>query len=359
MAKTSIKFNPRAKLSEFDRALAEKFLQDLQDVRDGKKSAGEWTPGYAHGLYYNAINGKAYRGTNQLRISYELGDRESKTGGFLTFNQAKKAGGHVKKGAKGLTVCFFKPLSKIVQQANPENLPVPAGFTDFQDVKKTIPYLQFFTVFRVEDTENCKGLKTFKISHGISADEQIEMVRGIYRTLNVDWSERMIKVGEYPHFNRSFNRIVLPALDTVTRSAGAAEWCSTAIHELAHWTDRNVPDLSRKELADRYHGDIEARALEELIAEFSGAFTCARLGISYKYDRTLAYLGSWQKPLTDKPELIRKAANFASKISDWIITASGVQTVEQLETLEPEILEPYQGAMGAGLPLTGRLIEAA
>ena len=181
------------------------------------------------------------------------------------------------------------------------------------------------------------------------------MVRGIYRTLGVEWSERMLTVGEYPHFNRSFNCIVLPELDSMTADLFAETWASTALHELARWTDKNVPDLSRKELADRYRGNIEARALEELIAEFSGAFLCGRLGIEYRYDRTLAYLSSWQKPLTDKPELIRKAANFASKISDWIITASGVETAETVETLEPEIIEPYQSELN----FAGRLIEAA
>ena len=356
MAKSNIKFNPRAKLAEFDKALAEQFLKDLQDVRDGKKDAGKWSPAYSNGFFFNALSGKAYRGSNQMRISFylELLDLES-SGGFVTFNQARKAGGHVKKGAKGLTVFFFKPLKKVEQQANPGNLPVPAGFDQWQDKTTTIPCLKFFTVFRAEDTENCKGLKTLNIGHGIRADEQIEKVRGIYTALKVEWVERMITVGEYPHFNRSFNCIVLPALDTVTVSAGAAEWCSTALHELAHWTDRNVPDLSRKELADRYRGNIEARALEELIAEFSGAFLCGRLGIKYRYDRTLAYLSSWQKPLTETPELIRKAANFASKISDWIITASGVETAETVETLEPEIMEPYQSELN----FTGRLIEAA
>ena len=356
MAKSNIKFNPRAKLAEFDKALAEQFLKDLQDVRDGKKDAGKWSPAYSNGCFFNALSGKAYRGSNQMRISFALESRGlESSGGFVTFNQAKKAGGHIKKGAKGLSVCFFKPLKKVEQQANPGNLPVPAGFDQWQDKTTTIPYLTFFNIFRVEDTENCKGLKTFKCGHGISADDQIEKVRGIYRTLGVEWSERMISVDERPHFNRSFNRIVLPALDTVTISAGAAEWCSTALHELAHWTDKNVPDLSRKELADRYQGNIESRALEELIAEFAGAFTCARLGISYKYNRTLAYLSSWQKPLTDKPELIRKAANVASKISDWIITASGVETAETVETLEPEIIEPYQSELN----FAGRLIEAA
>jgi len=72
----------------------------------------------------NAITGRAYSGVNTLLLwtARRHGWLQPR---FLTFNQAKEAGGHVRKGEHGRRVVFVKDLhpKEVEQETEQENTP--------------------------------------------------------------------------------------------------------------------------------------------------------------------------------------------------------------------------------------------
>src|SRR6267143_1888293 len=86
----------------------------------------------------NLISGKEYRGINPfLLASQGYGSRY-----WLTFNQANKLGGHVRKGEKSSIVTFWK-----IGEFSKENKE-----TGESEERKSI-LLRYYSVFNVEQTE--------------------------------------------------------------------------------------------------------------------------------------------------------------------------------------------------------------
>jgi antirestriction protein ArdC len=86
----------------------------------------------------NAVTDRPYSGINVLLfwLSADCGYARPR---YLTFNQAKAAGGNVRKGEHGTKVYFFKQLT-VADKASGED--------------KQIPMLREYTVFNVSQCEN-------------------------------------------------------------------------------------------------------------------------------------------------------------------------------------------------------------
>jgi len=68
-----------------------------------------WVDGRAgEGAPHNAISGRAYSGINYLQLTMHGMGYTSQS--WLTFKQAKEAGGSVKKGEHGTAIVFWKPM---------------------------------------------------------------------------------------------------------------------------------------------------------------------------------------------------------------------------------------------------------
>jgi len=117
-----------------------------------------------------------------------------------------------------------------------------------------------------------------------------------------------------------------PGLDTIymppvhsfidTPGSTATEnYYSTLLHETAHWSGH--PNRCNRKLDGRFGSN--AYAFEELIAELSAAFLCAKLEISHtpRPDHA-AYLASWLTVLRDDKKAILTAASEASKVVDFL-----------------------------------------
>ena len=77
--------------------------------------------------------GKAYSLLNQLLLG-------GRSGEYLTFNQAKKEGGSVKKGEKASMVVFWKWLTIEDEDTGEE---------------KEVPFLRYFSVFHIDQCFRC------------------------------------------------------------------------------------------------------------------------------------------------------------------------------------------------------------
>jgi antirestriction protein ArdC len=91
---------------------------------------------------------------------------------------------------------------------------------------------------------------------------------------------------------------------------------STLLHELGHWTGHK--DRLNRNLNNRFGN--QAYAFEELVAELSAVFSCARLGITLEPRVDNAkYLNGWKSMLRDDAKAIQKACALAQKATDYIL----------------------------------------
>lgn len=105
---------------------------------------------------------------------------------------------------------------------------------------------------------------------------------------------------------------------TPTRSPRESFY-ATQLHELAHWVGapHRLDRVKGKKFADR------AYCFEEIIAELSAAFSCARLGISSTPRADHAqYIDQYLTVLREDKNAIFTAAAAASAATDYILAFS-------------------------------------
>lgn len=245
----------------------------------------------AQGLPKNIVTKKPYRGINFLVLA-GMGEY------FLTFNQAKKLGGSIKKGAKGLPVVFWK-------------------FVDVEDALtgeiKSVPFLRYYTVFSASDAEGIdipQGDNTTQTNCFEAIEEAEKIVSGMPN------APETIHGGDRAAYSITFDRIRLPErgyFDT------PADYYATRFHEMVHSTGA-AHRLNRDELADYCGFGTYQYSKEELTAEMGAAFLCAMCGISSEtIENSASYIDSWLNKLRKDVKLVIQAAGKAQKAADYIL----------------------------------------
>ena len=249
------------------------------------------------GLPRNATTGRAYSGVNVLILWGAVIAGAYPNQGWLTFRQALAAGGCVRKGEQGVTVCYadrFTPEAEKQRSA------------EQGDDARSIPFLKRFVVFNVAQ---CDGLPEH-----YSADAPPPPMREL-----VPIAENLIAAtgadfrigGPRAFYSPSGDFVQVPPQPAFPRQI---DFYRTALHELGHWTG-HASRLARS-FGGRF-GD-SAYAREELCAELTSAYLCAALGIVPTV-RHADYLGSWLAVLREDSRAIFKAASQASKAADYLL----------------------------------------
>lgn len=242
------------------------------------------------GVPMNALTGRSYRGINTLLLwiaGFALGTADLR---FLTFKQAKDAGGSILKGAKGHKIYFYKPLA------------VKSEDADGNETEKQIPMLREYTVFHVSQTEGCELKAPAEIDLPAMPDDVCSFIE--YLGADVRHG------GDRACYIPASDRIHLP-LPQDFKSAD--NYRATLYHELTHWTG-GKPRLDRE--FKGFFGSKEY-AREELLAELGGAFLCAEFGIEYQTQHA-SYLAHWLTILKEDKRAIFQAASKAQNAVDFI-----------------------------------------
>ena len=249
------------------------------------------------GLPKNATTGRAYSGVNVLILWGAVFAGAYPNQGWLTFRQALAAGGCVRKGEQGVTVCYadrFTPEAEKQRSA------------EQGDDARSIPFLKRFVVFNVAQ---CDGLP-----EQYSADapplperELVPIAENLIATTGADFRTG----GARAFYSPSGDFVQVPPQPAFPRQI---DFYRTALHELGHWTG-HASRLARS-FGGRF-GD-SAYAREELCAELTSAYLCAALGIMPTV-RHADYLGSWLAVLREDSRAIFKAASQASKAADYLL----------------------------------------
>jgi antirestriction protein ArdC len=247
----------------------------------------------------NLVSGKEYRGINPfLLASQGYGSRY-----WLTYNQASKLGGHVRKGEKSSLVTFWK-----IDDYQKENK--DTGKTE--DRKSIL--LRYYSVFNVEQTE------------GIA--DKLGLGNAGPRVPSIDGCEAIVKgMPNAPAFDQSDRAWYRPSTDTVGMPAKALfhsseEYYSTLFHELTHSTGHSSR-VGREGIEQLNTFGSESYSKEELIAEMGAAMLCGVTGIApATIQNSASYLQCWINRLRGDSKLLVSAASAAQKAADYIRNTS-------------------------------------
>ena len=246
---------------------------------------------------HNAGTGRAYSGINVLILWAAVVEGGYASQAWLTYRQAQAAGGNVRKGEKGTTVCY-------ADRFTPRDEETKARDEDRE--ARTVAFLKRFTVFNVDQ---CEGLpETFtSLPDHPAEQEMVPHAEALIRATGADF-----RIGGDQAF-------YAPQLDFIAVPPKAAypepiNWYRTALHELGHWTGHE--SRLARELSGSRGGKAYAR--EELVAEMASAFACASLSIQPTV-RHADYIGAWLEVLREDERAIFRAASQASKAADYLL----------------------------------------
>ncbi|MGX0905324.1 antirestriction protein ArdC [Roseovarius sp. MBR-79] len=98
-----------------------------------------WTGGVTSASLPERFNGEAYRGINILMLWATAMAKDYSSARWMTFNQAKQLGGHVRKGEKSATVVKYGTVER----------------EDENGEERQIPYAKAYRVFNADQIEGC------------------------------------------------------------------------------------------------------------------------------------------------------------------------------------------------------------
>ena len=263
--------------------------------------------------------GKNYSGVNIVSLTVSQIKNNFQSSQWITFNQAKKLGGKIKKGSKSSTC--VTPTSYTAK--------IKCLKTGKEEEKKYFLYkkIPVFNVAQVEGIEEVKIEK--KLPKWITPqDSNFDKIK----KLADRFAEATDLKINYHHSKPSY----FPDLDTVCISEKSFEtsgmFAETLAHELVHST-LHKKRLNRKEVlkVKNYSGDKEY-AFEELVAELGACFILKKLSIKCELKNSAAYMNSYLKNcLKDDKNFLISAASHASKACDYILQEAGFEKEEKVE----------------------------
>jgi antirestriction protein ArdC len=259
------------------------------------------------GLPRNATTGRGYSGVNVLILWGAVITRAYPHQGWLTFRQALAAGGCVRKGEQGVTVCY---ADRFTPEAEKQRS-VEQG-----EAARAIPFLKRFVLFNVAQ---CDGLPE-QYSANAPPLPQRKLVPIAENLIAATGADFRIG-GARAYYDVGGDFVQVPPQPAFTHQI---DFYRTALHELGHWTG-HTSRLARS-FGARFGNSAYAR--EELCAELTSAYLCATLGIVPTV-RHADYLGLWLAVLREDSRAIFKAASQASKAADYLLAFAGAAQVAE------------------------------
>jgi antirestriction protein ArdC len=265
----------------------------------------------------NAFTNRPYRGMNVWLLSLECALRGFDDPRWATFNQVRKAGGKVMKGAKSVEVLLWKPTVKPKTDGNGDVVMVKG-----KPVMSTFLFLRTFRVFNVAEMEGVKlrEPKTKDVVELTPIEEAEKIVQG--------YTDRGpgVKYGfDHACYIPSLDVIELPAREQFD---GMPEAYATTFHEFTHSTGHKSR-CDREGIGQFDHFGSDRYAKEELVAEMGSSILCAVAGIEATFDNSVAYIQSWKGKLQEDPKLMIGAAAQAQRAVDYVLGTEAQKEEEE------------------------------
>lgn len=243
----------------------------------------------------NLASGHFYRGINPFLLACTPFESPH----WLTFKQAKKLGGSVRKGEKSTPVIFWKWLMK-------ENAETGK--------KEKFPLLRHYNVFNIAQCE----LPSNKVPATAAVPEfDFEPIAACERVVEgMPDPPAILHEGGTAAYRPSDDSVRVPNPERFERPE---EFYATLFHELTHSTGHESR-LNRPGVTSLISFGSRSYSKEELIAEMGASFLCGHCGIENAViENSAAYISGWLRKLRDDKRLVVHAAAAAQKSADFIL----------------------------------------
>lgn len=266
-------------------------------LEDLKKGTIPWKKPWLGGSgAVSHVNGKGYSLLNQFLLGC--------SGEWLTYQQAVKEGGKVKKGEKGSIVVFWKFLEKKLDELDDEG----------EQKIQRIPFLKYITVFEVNQ---CEGIKR-KYTNDVKFDTEPNIeAENKFENYVVREDITVNRSGVKAFYRPSDDSITVPPIELF---ADVAEYYSTLFHEAVHSTG-HAKRLAREGVTESHFFGDETYSKEELVAEIGASMLTNIVGLNTESSdkNNVAYIQSWMKELEKDKRLIVSASSKAEKAVKYIL----------------------------------------
>jgi antirestriction protein ArdC len=215
---------------------------------------------------------------------------------WVTYKQAKKLGGHVKKDEKSTPIIFWKWIEIIDRETGDP---------------KNIPFIRYYRVFNVLQCDELdKHLpEEVQLNDFNPIDECQKLIDGY---CNENGGPKTAVEGRAVYY---------PTKDVIgmpkpTAFESEEAYYSVYFHEMAHSTGHS--NRLDRDMGGGFGTDPYCR--EELVAEISAAFLCGVTGIDNQQviENSASYIDNWIKRLKFDPKMIVQAGGKARRAADLI-----------------------------------------
>jgi antirestriction protein ArdC len=237
---------------------------------------------------------------------------------WMTYGQAQKLGGQVRKGEKSTPAILWKQTKKRLKMPADVAAAKANGDTIRKDEHGQYVLLilaRTFALFNVAQVDGLQGVPEVEqlgeaTWHPVAAAEAIGAGYQDGPTVG--------EGGSVASYNPARDHVQMPDRG---RFFEPTAWHATLFHELVHSTG-HPERLNRPDLVDpKATFGTKTYAREELTAEMGAAMLCAVAGIATEPQTAqhAAYLDHWAERIGEDPKLVVIAAQRAQKACDRIL----------------------------------------
>jgi antirestriction protein ArdC len=257
-----------------------------------------WKRPWTGRLPTNYDTGKEYRGVNILTLGIAEMVRGYSSPYWMTFKQANKHGGHIRKGERATYIMFSdRKIRGVLKE-------------DGSKEEKVFHFVRSFPVFNWEQTE---GVPEKETKPALNPDRDlIEVCNSVLSRMPKPPAYR--ESGGSAYYVPKRDLVNLPPIETFKTTAG---YVATRFHEYGHATGHESR-LNRPGIMAVAAFGGEEYSFEELVAELTSAYLCARNGINNTLENSSAYIQNWLRALKDDKTMLLKASGKATAAVEYI-----------------------------------------
>lgn len=315
----------------FHEVVAEKLIEQLKQGTAPWQMP--WKAGDGGGMMpFNPTTGNRYKGINAIHLLSQGRDDQR----WLTFNQAKAAGGQVRKGEKSTSIQYWK-FEEEQTKRDENQKPVLDGNGDPVKVRVRLERPKMFMA-NVFNAEQIDGLPLYQ--KPVQTWDALERAETILQASGADIRHG----GDKAYYRPSTDNIQMP---DKAQFPSADNYYATALHELGHWTGHG----SRLDRDLSHPFGSEGYAKEELRAEIASMILGDELGIGHDPGQHASYVQSWIKALQNDPMEIFRAASDAEKIQTFVLGLEQQQIQTQGQSQQAQKLRDEPNEQGASMQI--------
>jgi antirestriction protein ArdC len=266
-----------------------------------KKGVRPWMQPWSDGFPVSRplrANGEPYRGINAVALWAAALDKGFRNATWMTFDQARKLNGHVRKGEQGTRVVYASTFRRSV-----------ADRETGEEALHEIPFLKSYTVFNAEQIEGLPARYLQLPAVIRNAGARIAAAETFFAATGA-----LIRHGgSEASYSPLYDAIRMPPFENFR---DAPSYYTTLAHEMIHWT---APKHRLNRMLAAIQKGEKGYAMEELVAELGSVFIAVDLGLTpTPREAHAAYIASWISALENDHAAIFVAAAHAQRAADFL-----------------------------------------